>query len=384
MRRLLIISLLSGLMLFALALWLQEPAQLDALSSSALISTSQIDGFARADHPRSFSFPTDYGPHPDFQTEWWYYTGNLISAEGQHFGYQLTFFRRGLLPQDQIVARDSAWGSSQIYMAHFALTNTQTEQHWAFERFSREGANLAGAEGDPLRVWLENWSLEAIGPETYHLIAAAGDLSLDLELQNQKEPILHGQNGLSQKGAEVGNASYYFSQTQLLSEGQIEIGDQSFRVSGYSWMDHEFSTSALGAGQVGWDWFSIQLENGSELMLFQLRREDGQMDPFSSATFVEVDGSTSHFGSADFLLEPLAEWNSSHSGASYPIQWRIDIPEIELSLEIQALVEDQELNLSFIYWEGAVRISGLQNGKTISGMGYIEMTGYAQSMEGQF
>lgn len=384
MRRALVISLVFGLLLFALALVLREPQRAQSLSAVALIGSDEVAGFARADQPRQFAFPADFGPHPEFQTEWWYYTGNLSTEEGRHFGYQLTFFRRALLPAGEYAARQSAWATEHIYMAHFALTDTANESHWAFERFSREGPDLAGAQAAPLRVWLEDWSLSATGPDSYRLYAAADGLALSLDLQDLKGPILHGAQGLSQKGPQPGNASYYFSQTRLASQGHIEIEGQRFEVSGLSWMDHEFSTSALGAGQVGWDWFSIQLDDDRELMLFQLRREDGSQDPFSSATLVAPDGSTQHFGLQDFSLQALETWTSPDSGARYPVAWQIEFPELDLSLQLRALLPDQELNLSFIYWEGAVSVSGTQNGEPLSGMGYIEMTGYAQSMAGQF
>jgi predicted secreted hydrolase len=344
----------------------------------------EATGFARAQGPRPLQFPADHGPHPDYQTEWWYYTGNLENSDGRHFGYQLTFFRRALVPPAQRQDRSSNWATDQVYMAHFALTDVAGRRHQAFERFARGAAGLAGAQAAPYRVWLEDWSVEEVEPNVVHLRAAQEDLALDMLLRDSKGPVLQGDGGYSQKGPEPGNASYYYSQTRLETWGTVQVGDTLHQVDGLSWMDHEFSTSALGPDQVGWDWFALQLDDGSELMVFQIRKVDGSVDPFSSGTLVAPDGSTRHLSHKDFEIGVGATWRSPRSGATYPARWTVEVPAADLTLEIEPYLADQELNVSYTYWEGAVRISGEHIGTPVSGNGYVEMTGYADSMQGQF
>jgi predicted secreted hydrolase len=343
-------------------------------------------GFARAGGPRPFDFPADHGPHPDFQTEWWYYTGNLESGDGHHFGYQLTFFRRALKPPAERAERESSWATEQIYMAHFALTDVGGGYHQAFERFSRGAAGLAGAESSPYRVWLEDWRVEQVGddPSVVQLHAGQGALAIDLLLIDRKGPILQGDRGYSRKGPDPGNASYYYSQTRLQTAGTVQVGYQASKVEGWSWMDHEFSTSALAPAQTGWDWFALQLDDGSDLVVFQIRKNDGTIDPFSSGTLVDVAGEKKHLSLDDFEIDVRSAWRSPRSGASYPSRWALHVPEAGLALDIEPFLADQELNVSYTYWEGAVRVDGQRAGKPISGKGYVEMTGYASSMEEQF
>jgi predicted secreted hydrolase len=344
----------------------------------------EATGFARAEGPRPLQFPADHGPHPDYQTEWWYYTGNLENSDGRHFGYQVTFFRRALVPPAQRQDRSSNWATDQVYMAHFALTDVAGRRHQAFERFARGAAGLAGAQAAPYGVWLEDWSVEEVEPNVAHLRAAQEDLALDLLLMDSKGPVLQGDGGYSQKGPEPGNASYYYSQTRLETRGTVQVGGALYQVDGLSWLDHEFSTSALGPDQVGWDWFALQLDDGSELMVFQIRKADGGVDPFSSGTLVAPDGSTRHLSHDDFEIGVSATWRSPRSGATYPARWTVEVPTADLTLEIEPSLADQELNVSYTYWEGAVQIRGEQAGSAISGSGYVEMTGYASSMQGQF
>ena len=341
-------------------------------------------GFTRAVGPQELVFPDDHGAHTDFQTEWWYYTGNLETRDGRHFGYQLTFFRRGLAPQDERQERVSNWAADQVYMAHFALTDVADGRHRAFERFSRGAAGLAGAEATPYHVWLENWSVEEVEPDAVRLRAAQDDLAIDLLLTDRKGPILQGDGGYSQKGPELGNASYYYSQTRLGSSGMIKVGDALHQVEGSSWMDHEFSTSALAPDQVGWDWCALQLDDGSELMVFQIRKANGSADTFSSGTLIAPDGSTRRLSRDDFGINVGDTWRSPRSGATYPARWTLTVPVADLTLEIEPYLADQELNVSYDYWEGAVRIRGERAGAAVSGSGYVEMTGYAGSMQGQF
>jgi predicted secreted hydrolase len=353
--------------------------------SATMFSNQEIPaGFERADGVTHLSFPKDHGPHTDFQTEWWYYTGNLETKEGRHFGYQLTFFRRALIPTMDRIERESKWASDQIYMAHFAVSDSASGNHYAFERFSRVGANLAGAQAEPYQVWLENWEVREISQDEYRLSAFQDGIAIDVILTDKKGPVLHGDSGYSRKGPQAGHASYYFSQSRLVSEGRITIEGEQYIVNGLSWMDHEFSSNALSTGQIGWDWFSIQLDEGSELMVFQIRRSDGSIDMHSSGTLINPDGSTHTLGLDNFTIQTQDKWHSPDTGAEYPVKWVIDVPEFDLRLSLSAYTSDQEMDLTYVYWEGAVAVSGIYKGKEVHGVGFVEMTGYAGSMEGEF
>lgn len=335
-------------------------------------------GFTRADGSRPLSFPADFGPHPNYQTEWWYYTGNLQTADGRHFGFQLTFFRQALLPIDQMPPSASEWRTDQVYMAHFALTDLSGKSHTAFQRLERGAAGLAGAQATPYKVWLDDWSVSEVSPNTYQLTAKQAEIALDLVMEDAKGPILQGDQGYSQKGPDPGDASYYYSQTHLITKGSVQVNGASYPVSGLSWMDHEFSTSALTQNQIGWDWFSIQLDNDNELMVFQIRQKDGSIDPYSSGTLVGPDGRTTGLKKGDFEIQVFSTWTSPHTGSVYPSKWKISVPSENIGLEIEPYLADQEMNLSFTYWEGAVRISGSQDGIPVTGSGYVELTGYTR------
>lgn len=333
------------------------------------LSGSSAEGFARADKIIKFTFPQDFGPHPEYQTEWWYYTGNLSTKEGREFGYQLTFFRRALSPEQ--VERESDWGTNQIYFAHFALSDIQDKQFYSSEKWSRGAAGLAGAQINPFRVWIDNWSIEG-DHETIQLQADDKSFSIDLILEPLKPIVLQGDRGLSQKSSGEGNASYYFSQTRIESSGKLSIGEEQFEVTGLSWLDREWSTSVLGEDQVGWDWFSIQLDDGREIMMYQLRLKDGGIDPYSSGSFIEKDGSVTQLKAQDFEIEVLDKWQSPDTKKVYPSKWKIIIPKEEIELMVTPRFNNQELLHSFIYWEGAVKVSG----DGLSGKGYVELTGY--------
>ncbi len=358
--------------------------QFSRSGSSIVAAIDTPIGFQRAEGPRAWSFPEDFGPHPDYQTEWWYYTGNLESEGGERFGYQLTIFRRAVLPEVDRAERESNWATEQIYMGHFAISDVNAGEHYAFERFMRGAAGLAGAQAEPYRVWLENWQIEEIAEGQYRLMAEQDSVVLDLLLEDLKGPILHGDGGYSQKGPEEGNASHYYSQTRLESSGIMRTPKGNFGVRGLSWKDHEFSTSALSAGQVGWDWYSIQLDDGSELMVFQIRRSDGTINPFSSGTWISSIGEVLPLERKDFEIQVEDTWTSPNTGAEYPSRWILRIPMLELSLRVAPLLADQEMNVSYNYWEGAVEADGIMQGSSISGSGYVEMTGYAASLEGEF
>ncbi len=348
-----------------------------ALEIPEILGGGASASFARAVSPRAFSFPEDHGPHPAFRSEWWYFTGNLSSADGRVFGYQLTFFRSALT--DEPEPRESAWATSQAYMGHFALTVSGGAggDFLSYERFARGAGGLAGAGTRPFRVWLEDWSAEggATVPPI-RLRAAEGEVAIDLTLENGKPPVPQGDRGLSRKGRKPGNASYYYSLTRLPSRGEIVVGDRRHQVSGSSWMDREWSTSSLDEDVVGWDWFSLQLDDGRDLMVYQLRRADGSADPLSAGTLVTSDGAATSLGAADYRIEPLSSWRSPGTGRIYPSLWRLRVPSRDLDLEIAPLLPDQELNHSFVYWEGSVSFRGTAAGRPVGGRGYVELTGY--------
>lgn len=332
-------------------------------------------GFARALAPRRLDFPADHGPHPDFRTEWWYYTGNLQTADGRHVGFQLTFFRVALAPTAE--PRASAWATRQLYFAHFAVTDTANARFHAFSRTARGALGVAGAEAAPFRVWVEGWSAEGAGASP-RLRASEGDVALDLELASTKPVVLQGERGLSRKGPEPGNASFYYSFSRMPARGVVRLGAETLAVSGEAWMDREWSTSGLGADVQGWDWFAVQLADGRELMMYLLRRRDGTLDPFSAGTLVSADGATRPLASGDVGIETLAHWTSPRTGVRYPARWRLTVPSADLRLEIEPRLADQELRVNTRYWEGAVAVTGMAGAWSIKGHGYVELVGYGE------
>ena len=357
------------------ALWPRSRGPIQATVAVRDALAEDRGGFARAFAARPLSFPEDHGPHPDFRTEWWYYTGNLATATGRHVGFQLTFFRVALAPA--AAPRPSAWASRQLYVAHFAVTDTAGRRFHAASRVSRGALELAGAEAAPFRVWLEDWSAQGDGPST-RVRASDGDVALDLSVIAGKPVVLQGDRGLSRKGAEPGNASLYYSFTRMPARGVIRLGAETLAVTGEAWMDREWSTSALGSGVEGWDWFAIQLDDGRELMVYLLRRRDGGVDPFSAGTLVAVDGTARRLEAGDVRIETLAHWTSPRSGVRYPARWRLGVPSADLRLEIEPRLADQELIVGTRYWEGAVAITGAAGGRPVAGHGYVELVGYGE------
>lgn len=346
-----------------------RPQRQQRLSAVAALSESpEQKGFARAREPRSFSFPADDGPHYDFQTEWWYYTGHLYSGR-RRFGYQFTLFRRGLTPGPDSHADD--WRTNQIYFAHFTLSDIQNQAFYPFERWGRASVGLAGAQSEPFRVWLHNWSLSGDPQRQVKLQAHTPDIELSLDLRPQKREVLQGNQGLSQKNAGEGNASYYYSRPRIQTQGRLRLKDEYFTVQGESWLDREWSTSVLAPEQQGWDWFSLQFEDGSELMLYQLRLKDGSLDRYSSGSLIDVQGGVTPLKAKDFSIQSTGHWTSPETGVRYPSGWTLRVPRAQLDLTVRPLMPNQELPLSFTYWEGAVSVEGDRQGQ-----GYVELTGY--------
>lgn len=344
------------------------PAQPSALQQA--LGAGSAQGFARAETPRDFEFPRDHGAHPRFRNEWWYYTGVLRSAAGRQFGFELTFFRVALQAG---APSGNPWRSNHVYFAHFAVTDVGGRRFYAFERISRPADGLAGARADPFAVWLEDWRVA--GRETWQLAAAQDQVSLSLSLTAQLPPVLNGDRGLSRKSAAPGNASYYYSMPRLRADGALTIGGDRYDVQGLVWMDREWSTSALSGTQVGWDWFALHLDDGSNLMLYRLRDAAGNSDRFSAGTWSFADGRVVRLRADELRAQPHTFWTAADS-RRYPIGWNLHLPEHDLYLDVTALLEDQWLNFIVPYWEGAVSVTGRHAGRQLSGYGYLELTGY--------
>jgi len=302
----------------------------------------------------------------------------LQSQSGQRYGYQVTFFRFGLRDRQKELKEQPLF--TDLYMAHFALSDLAAKKFTYRERINRGYGDKAGAATDRYRVWNEDWKVE--GDEKSHSIQVSDrGTALRLSLRALKPPALHGQNGLSQKGEGEGRASYYYSLTRMQTDGELTLGGKTEKVRGLTWMDHEFGSNQLREDQVGWDWFSIQLDNQTELMLYLMRRKDGSPDPYSSGTLVKADATTQHLALKDFRVEVLDRWKSPKSGASYPMKWKVTIAAERIALEIDPAFQDQELithrSTRVTYWEGAAQVRGSFGGKPVSGQGYVEMTGYA-------
>ncbi|BCX05531.1 MAG: carotenoid 1,2-hydratase [Candidatus Roseilinea sp.] len=341
------------------------------------------DRFVRALEPREFDFPRDHGPHDAYQTEWWYYTGNLFDASGRHFGYQLTFFRRALVPPDEqamLADRESAFAFDQVYFAHFAITDSTANEHVSFEKYSRGAAGLAGAQASPFRVFVEDWSATAARNDgdaaQVRLVAAQDGYAIDLSLASTKPFVFHGDRGLSQKSPNPGNASYYYSMTRMATQGRVTTPRGTFEVVGNSWLDREWSTSALDDDTEGWDWFSLQFEDRREIMFFKLRQKETGGITFAKGTYVDADGRTELIRQDEITITVLDRWTSPYSGATYPVRWQLAAPRYGLDIEIVARIPDQEMRLTQRYWEGAVTFKGVSTNGPVAGVGYVEMTGY--------
>ncbi len=328
-----------------------------------------------------YEFPRDHFDHSDYRTEWWYYTGNLKAVDGHRFGFELTFFRQGVNREEQ---KTGDWDLRDLYLAHLALSDLDGAHFYHTERLNRAGPGLAGASLQLQSVWNGNWKVQWVNGQQ-GLQAITSEFSLKLTMTSRKPPVIHGQNGTSRKGAGAGNASHYISFTRLLTSGTIELNGRSYSVEGTSWMDHEFFSSGLDKDEVGWDWLSLQLADNTELMLYRLRHKDGGVDPFSSGTYVDAGGKSTYLSVRDFSMTPTGEtYTSSITKAVYPIAWKVNIPSFGLELQLKTPLASQELASSssagLSYWEGAIDITGTHSGTAITGVGYLEMTGYAKPM----
>ena len=333
---------------------------------------AEIEQYRKAAPGYHYSFPRDHFEHPEFRTEWWYYTGNVHDAKGRRFGFELVFFRQG--QQRGPVANPSIWRVADLYLAHLAITDIDGKRFYNHQRLNRAGPGMAGASFQEQRVWNGNWSA-TWRSDRQMLEATADEFHFQMELAAAKPPVVHGIDGVSQKGDAAGEASYYVSFTRLMVSGELALGSNRHQVTGTAWMDHEWFTNQLDKQQIGWDWFSVQFNDATELMLFRLRRKDGSFDAHSSGTYVDRQGRARHLTNADFSLTPVTYWRSVGTGASYPVTWRIRVPSLKVELDVRASFDAQEMvsedKAGPTYWEGAVTYSG-----SAEGVGYLEMTGY--------
>jgi predicted secreted hydrolase len=347
--------------------------------------------FAEALAPQPLEFPRDQGPHPDFRQEWWYLTGNLDSTGGERFGFELTIFRFALAPTAPIPttgaapgAEGSNWRTRQIYLGHFAVTDVARHRFRFAAKLSRGALGLAGAQADPLRVWVGNWRIgedPADGAGAWHVRAAERDYVLSLAARPLMPPVLNGERGFSRKSAKGGDATYYYSIPRIAVQGTLVRDGQPLRVHGLAWLDREWGSGSLGRQEAGWDWFGLQLDDGSCLMFYSLRDRDGAQDPESAGTWVDAHGHARALARGDLRIEVLAHWDD-RSGARYPSRWRLLAPALGLDLTVQPILADQELLTSPRYWEGAVDVAGTRAGRAIGGRGYVELVGYAGTSVG--
>lgn len=372
-----------GIWLLNLAIWAgltgacsQSDTSAPPLSVNERLS-GDAHGYAKVTQPRPFEFPADHGPHARYKHEWWYLTGQVADANGRRFGFQFTVFRESISTRP--VDSASRWATNQIYLAHAAVTDVAGKRYFSDERFARNALELAGANADPFRVWLEDWQLrgqaDSEGAMSARVLAESEQFGFELEIRNTRPPVAHGNLGLSAKGPKD-NASYYYSYTRLHTQGRARVGNDSFDVTGSAWFDHEWSSSALQAQQSGWDWFSLQLSSGADLMAFRLRHRTDTERDFYSGTFVSASGETTVLSSGQIDMEVRDRWTSPRSGVRYPTHWRLSVPDLGIDLATEPLLEDQEFWHSFRYWEGAVSVSGRHNGETVEGSGYLELAGY--------
>ena len=367
----------------ALTLAIGALASIASVSSSAVpdqglevLRSAGAEGFSRAQQPREFAFPQDHGPHEDFRHEWWYLTGNLVSASGERFGFELTFFRIALAPAPDATGTkgDSAWRTRQVYMAHFAITDVARGRFRFAQKFSRDALGLAGAEAAPFHVWLDDWRLGGTPGGSVH--AQQQGYELDLDVESLAAPILNGHQGLSIKSSEPGAASYYYSIPRVEVKGELRRENTAIPVKGTAWLDREWGSGSLGANEAGWDWFALQLDDGGALMFYSLRNRDGSRDKHSAGTWVDASGVAHELASQDVQIDAGDYWNSPRGGR-YPAKWRVRVASLALDVEVRPVLPDQELGTYPRYWEGAVDVSGTHSGAKTGGRGYVELVGYS-------
>ncbi len=373
-------SLFSLLLIFPLFYFQESNKSLSDQEWSlqeTLGTASDDDLFQKAETPVNFQFPKDHGGHRQFRNEWWYWVGHLRTREGREFGYQWTIFRTSLFPQDSAQAQSSPWQSQSMYMGHFAVSDMQENKFYSFERFSRESLGLAGVQIQPFQLWLEDWKLaeNPKKPLQWTLQVQQQGLALNLHFQMDTQLILQGRQGLSQKGSQLGNASYYYSLPRVQTQGTVSIQEETFEVVGESWQDREWSTSSLEKGLEGWDWFAIQLASGENIMVYLLRKRDQSKSRWSSGIFIR-NQQTQSLTAEDFQIDVLETWTSPKTNKTYPSGWLLKIPKEQLTLTIMPKMKHQEHLFQFHYWEGAADVQGTLQDQDTTGNAYVELVGY--------
>ena len=353
------------------------------------LTAAESEEYLAVTGPCNLEFPKDHGAHPGYQTEWWYYTGNLNSDDGRHFGFQLTFFRSQASPpgaDQEWPEKPSAWRTAQVYLAHAALSDVSRKSHLQAEDISRAALEMAGVHqtSNSTTVFLKNWSTH-IEAGLHVLTMDSDDFAFKLKFQPIKPPVLHGDRGYLIKGSTPERASCYYSLTRLGGQGEVTIGDKTVAVTGQAWMDHEFSTASLEPGINGWDWFSLQLSDNSEIMVYVFRTKTGGIHAASSGTYIRPDSTVRKLTKEDILVEVLDTWQSKQSNARYPVRWRLRIAPLAIDLKVDAKFVNQEMrtldSTGVTYWEGAVAIAGTRNNRPVAGDGYVELTGYAEPFD---
>ncbi|WP_028694002.1 lipocalin-like domain-containing protein [Pseudomonas cremoricolorata] len=349
-------TLLLGLVLSACDQPAAPPASYAGLGQDAA-------AFAQVQRGQPLVFPRDHGAHDGFRIEWWYVTANLYDVQGRDWGAQWTLFRSALRPG----AETGDWSSPNLWMAHAALTGPGG--HQSAERLARGGISQAGVSAEPFRAWIDDWTLAGDAAIARLNMRAHGEgFAYDLDLSTQRPLVLHGDAGYSEKSGH-GQASYYYSQPFYRVSGVIERAGQCLAVRGNAWLDREWSSQPLAEGQSGWDWFSLHLDSGAKLMLFQVRQD--HQAPYRAGTWISADGRSQALGGEQIELQPLA-WTRQDGGQRVPTRWRVQVPGKGLDIEVQALQPKAWMNTRFAYWEGPLQVQG-----SSAGRGYLEMTGYA-------
>jgi len=315
-------------------------------------------------------FPDDFYYRDDYRIQWWYFTGHLFDAGGREFGFELTFFAVAVQNRQY----KSSFGVDNIYISHFAVSDIMNRKFYFSEKTDAGAFGFAGADGKRLKVWVGNNELTGT-MDRMHIIALGSNTALDLDLAPAKPVVLNGHHGYSRKSASSPlAASIYFSYTDLKTDGTLVAGGKTFRVSGKSWFDREISSRGLSEKEKGWDWFSVQLKDDREIMLYVIRNRDGSIDPYSSGTLVSADGSYRHLGAEDFEVTVQDHYRSAKTGAEYPSRWRITLPSANIDLLVVPLMKDQEVvsaSTGNRYWEGTCKVEGRTGGRA-----YVELTGY--------
>lgn len=337
----------------------------------------------RAEPGWRYEWPRDHSAHRDFKTEWWYFTGNLRATDGRRFGYQVTFFRQGVRKPGVRTKTESRFVVDDLKFGHFTITDANGRQFFFSQRILRGAFGEAGFAEPPRIAWLGDWSVNLDPDGAMRLQASEGDRAITLRVENTKPWVVHGEGGISRKAEEAGHASHYYSGTRMRSRGSLRVDGRDLAVEGETWFDHEWATNQLAPGQSGWDWFSVQMDDGTELMVYLLRRKDASLDTASSGSFIGTDGGVRHLRIDEIRLTPTRFWQSKKTGGRYPVAWKIEVPRLELALEVTTPVDSQELALAPVaYWEGLIDARGSREGRAVSGHGYLELTGYAGELVG--